>query len=195
MATAMQSEATASMSVAEGKCRFIISSRLRKEDSNLLRYMQIWHDEVVERARAANPTQFCFSTHVTAGGRWAAELELSLPTPDFLRTRRLLAHHVVEGWLGCREIEDELFFAKVLRDWPTTEAKMVSAVIRSALENHFPRSSAKGREPRGKLRRFFRNAVVPDSDNEVWRTVFKAIGRYADMLDIWALGKTYDASQ
>jgi hypothetical protein len=186
MATAMQEATTSQKSVAERKCRTIIEHAFLNEDENLVRYMEIWEDEIDEEHKRQRPQQNSFYTWIVVRGRWAAEIAPLLPTHIFPETRKMLANRIIDGWVNVKEIDDEVFFAEIMRKWPAIETKMLADTVRRIIQFR-----TNGKEDRAALTfRILRylettsNDPLASLDQTVYRTMFKALGNHAELSDL-----------
>lgn len=196
MATAMQNEATTgnNKSVAERGFREIISHKSEgwseRKDVTLEVYARVWHDEVIEKKFS---NHHLTDSYFALSGRWALERLDEIPALQYSQTRRYLFVCVADAWLCTRDLEDVKLFAGILRESHSGEGKLVSSAIRSVLESRYPNRAVPILVPR--LAEFFLNVEVPGEENEVFRTISKALGKYAKMEDLVLMAKVLHISQ
>ena len=188
MATVMQDTASSSTkkpSVAERSFREVISHKFDRDDTSMEVYARVWHDEVVEEKCGSRHPKT--ESYFSVSGRWATERLLEVPVEYYSQTSRYLFVCVADAWLCSTNVEDTKLFGKVLRDLPLAAGKLASSAIRSVLESRYPDRAVPVLVPR--LAEFFLEAEVPSEENEVFRTVSKALGKYAKMEDLVVLGQ------
>jgi hypothetical protein len=195
MATAMQQEDKSlnihtvrrrpeGQSVAEKRFRDIISYNMTHADTDLQRYADIWHEEEINRVKAAHPSNlWCFGVSVKFEAQWASDI-LQFVSGEYPKTRKFLARIIVDGWLGCRELAEEKIFAQRLREWPKVEGKLAADAIRETLE--FRASD----NPSKRIGRFFRFASpIEDCNTEVAVTMMKAAVKWMPVSHVIDMGK------
>lgn len=183
MATAMQEKST-----AETMCRQIIAYKLEKNDADLWRYLQVWERERNDALKASAPNQYCFGVMAAARGLWAASLATEIANSTFPETRRWLATHIVDGWLGAENDDDIDALATVIATWPEPEAKMIADVLRNVARSR-NESSERHAETARRLARLYLYMPRLIVDDTLWRMVFRLLGSYAPIDLIGAYGK------
>lgn len=194
MATAMQAETVVPKPQRQSAAERMFWSLLPypktpDSDNRLCGYAQVCVTEAEDAAKAAAPDQWCFGVGVTVRGRWAANVisHEQMTMKSYPKTKKNLCMYIADGWLGCRERDDEKFFVGVLQRWPIEEAKEAADVVRQMIEM---RLHVGNLEEICRLARFFVGYTpTRNNESEVWRTVFKAIGKYANVNDLIVLGQ------
>lgn len=183
MATAMQK------SMAARELRKKIDA---KDDVESYVIAKIVLNEHLELLASQEPNGvLAFTRCIAAQADWAIEQlgdieHFDVPV-ECSRTRMFFCGLVVSGWTAGSDWEVKKRCARTLRNWPKEEADEVSNILRKHLE------SATGvidtHHIMKILGEFFRGTELGAGDNEIWRTVFKAIARYSDMQDLVLLGQ------
>lgn len=184
-------DSTKKLSVAEREFRKQLQS---KDDLRCRVLAEVVLNEHLEFLASKEPNRtLAFTRCISAQGDWAIEQlsdnehhDVPLECND---TRMFLCGLVISGWLNGSDWEVQKRCARTLRNWPTIEAEGVSKLLRKHLE------SSSGVLDQVHINRilgeFFVGADPSASSNEIWRTVFKAIARYADTQDLVLLGQTF----
>lgn len=180
------------MSYTERECRKIIDWKLVKADEELSHYLNLWEGEICERHQKENPTRYSFYTILVVRGRWAADLLTIMSPSDFPLSRKVLASWLVDSWFGCKEIENELFFANIIREWYGPEITMMANMVRRIISF---RSDDRGpdAEKAQRIARYLQLCRKKDIlvlDDTLYRTMFKALGNHASTKDMTRAAET-----
>lgn len=199
MATAMhEDEATASndivcnptlKSVAEREFRRKLKAQDDLESHVLAKVVLNEHLELL--ARKEPNGILAFMRTISAMADWAIEQLGDIQHFDVPHeckdTRMFLCRLIIGGWLNGSDWDVQKRCARALLYWPTTEAEEVSKLLRKHLES--TAGMVNSHQISRILGEFFVGAEMSTGNNEIWRTVFKAIGRHVDMQDLVILGQ------
>ena len=178
-------------SIAARRLERIVQYTLAKDDASLPVLIDICAEEITESLRASIPNQYCFSVSVTARGRWAAGYAARMSMKDFPTGKALLCNYICDAWLGCKD-EDEEFFANILRTWPESETDRAADILRKVISFRFPKEDSRTESASGRLSRLF-GTDTPLIRYDMYRTVMKALGRYAPPNDLMLIGRVFAA--
>ena len=159
---------------------------LKKDTPNeetLMAYAEVLFGEHCERRRQLEPNGVLnFQRAHVEVGRCAAKLLLEVPL-GLPKLRMKLCAVICTAWVYCRADEAEEF-SQVVREWPRVENEEVAKTLRDVI------TSSRGYSILNfKLAEFFAHANLPNGDDAVFRTMFKAVGNNATPSEIALLGK------
>ncbi len=133
--------------------------------------------------------EWCFGTYITLYANWCVKQCLNIPAGQYPKSRKYLAKGVVDGLLGTRGEADRQRFAEFLCTWPEEDGKLAAEAFREIAEFRWKGRSYE-KEIRPVFDSFFRvTSVVLYRNADVVRQVFKLMGHWADINDVYRIGQ------
>ena len=201
MATAMHEGTTFQQSIAWKEFHEIIDRGLNKTDPvRVCELTRLCWEEVQESYYHDRPNEQYFGGCVTVGAHWAVKILPKVSSEAFTDARMRLCGYIAEGWLFCKDGEDEGLFANTLRSWSNNEQKRAADIVRQTLEFRFPIPLQDRKNPSDRLLRFLAGTkfnsvetIMPEltelfeetrDERRVVRTVAKALGNYLSIPEL-----------